>query len=140
VEDLIEELTRGNVTEVKVVLATVVLALAVYQLVLAAVAYGWLRLPFLEAGTASWTHRASGDAIVVLTILVAVACLSYYGFEEGGAHAVFGTVLLGVLALKVFVVRVGGRLSRLLPLLGVSVLALFGLTWWTSAGDFLGVG
>ena len=139
-EDLIEELTRGNVTEVKVVLATVVLALAVYQLVLAAVAYGWLRLPFLEAGTASWTHRASGDAIVVLTILVAVACLSYYGFEEGGAHAVFGTVLLGVLALKVFVVRVGGRLSRLLPLLGVSVLALFGLTWWTSAGDFLGVG
>lgn len=139
-EDLIEELTRGNVTEVKVVLATVVLTLAVYQLVLAAVAYGWLRLPFLEAGTASWTHRASGDAIVVLTILVAVACLSYYGFEEGGAHAVFGTVLLGVLALKVFVVRVGGRLSRLLPLLGVSVLALFGLTWLTSAGDFLGVG
>jgi len=140
VEDLIEQLTRGNVTEVKVVLATVVLALAVYQLLLAAVAYGWLRLPFLEAGTASWTHRASGDAIVVLTILVATACLSYYGFEEGGAHAVFGTVLLGVLALKVLVVRVGGRLSRLLPLLGVSVLALFGLTWLTSAGDFLGVG
>ena len=139
-EDLIEQLTRGNVTEVKVVLATVVLALAVYQLLLAAVAYGWLRLPFLEAGTASWTHRASGDAIVVLTILVATACLSYYGFEEGGAHAVFGTVLLGVLALKVLVVRVGGRLSRLLPLLGVSVLALFGLTWLTSAGDFLGVG
>ncbi|HEX5713993.1 MAG TPA: DUF6529 family protein [Solirubrobacterales bacterium] len=139
-EDLIEELTRGNVTEVKVVLATVVLALAIYQLLLAAVAYGWLRLPFLEAGTASWTHRASGDAIVVLTILVATACLSYYGFEEGGAHALFGTILLGVLALKVFVVRVGGRLSRLLPLLGVSVLALFGLTWWTSAGDFLGVG
>ena len=117
-----------------------VLALAVYQLVLAAVAYGWLRLPFLEAGTASWTHRASGDAIVVLTILVATACLSFYGFEEGGAHAVFGSVLLGVLALKVLVVRVGGRLSRLLPLLGVSVLALFGLTWLTSAGDFLGVG
>jgi uncharacterized protein DUF6529 len=140
VEDLIEELTRGNVTEVKVVLASVVLALAVYQLVLASVAYGWLRLPFLEAGTASWTHRASGDAIVVLTILVATACIGYYGFEEGGAHAVFGTILLGVLALKVLVVRVGGRLSRLLPLLGVSVLALFGLTWLTSAGDFLGVG
>lgn len=139
-EDLIEELTRGNVTEVKVVLATVVLGLALYQLLLAAVAYGWLRLPFLEAGTASWTHRASGDAIVVLAVLVATACISYYGFEEGGAHAVFGTVLLGALALKVLVVRVGGRLSRLLPLLGAAVLALFGLTWLTSAGDFLGVG
>lgn len=139
-EDLIEEVTRGNVTEVKVVLATVVLGLAVYQLVLAAVAYGWLRLPFLEAHSASWTHRASGDAIVVLTILVATACLGFYGFEEGGAHAVFGCALLGAIALKVLVVRAGGRLSRLLPVLGVAVLALFGLTWLTPAGDFLGVG
>ncbi len=139
-EQLIEDLTRGNVTEVKVVLASVILALAAYQLLLAAVAYGRLRLPFLAAATASWTHRASGDAIVVLTVLVATACISFYGFEEGGAHAVFGCVLLGAIALKVLVVRVGGRLSRLLPLLGVSVLALFGLTWLTSAGDFLGVG
>jgi len=140
VEQLIEDVTRGNVTEVKVVLASVILALAVYQLLLAAVAYGWLRLPFLEAATASWTHRASGDAIVVLTILVATACLSYYGFEEGGAHAVFGSILLGVLALKVLVVRIGGAPARLLPLLGASLLVLFGLTWLSSAGDFLGVG
>ena len=35
--DLIDELTRGNVTEVKVVLASVVLALAVNQVALAAV-------------------------------------------------------------------------------------------------------
>jgi hypothetical protein len=140
VEQLIEEVTRGNVTEVKVVLASVVLALAVYQLLLAAAAYGKVRLPFLEAGTASWTHHAGGDVIVVLTILVATACLSFYGFEEGGAHAVFGCVLLGALALKVLVVRAGGRHSRLLPILGVSVFTLFALTWLTSAGDFLGVG
>ena len=139
-EQLIDDLTRGNVTEVKVVLATVVLALAVYQLALAAVAYGWLRLPFLQSHSASWAHRASGDAIVVLTILVASACIAFYGFEDGGAHAVFGCVLLGALAAKVVVVRAGGRISGLLPLLGVSVLVLFGLTWLTSAGDFLGVG
>ncbi len=140
IEDLIESLTRGNVTEVKVVLASVVLALAAYQLVLAAIAYGWARPRFLEAGIASWTHRASGDGILVLTVLVATACISFYGFEEGGAHAVAGTVLLGLLALKVIAVRAGGRLSRLLPVLGVSVFAAFALTWATSAGDFLGVG
>jgi hypothetical protein len=140
VEHLIEEVTRGNVTEVKVVLASVILGLALYQLLLAAIAYGRLRPRFLESATASWTHRASGDAIVVLTILVATACLSFYGFEEGGAHAVFGCVLLGALALKVLVVRAGGRHSRLLPALGVSVFTLFALTWLTSAGDFLGVG
>jgi Family of unknown function (DUF6529) len=138
-EQLIDDLTRGNVTEVKVVLASVVLALAAYQLLLAAVAYGWLRLPFLAAAPASWTHRASGDAIVVLTVVVAVMCVGYYGFEDGGTHAVVAYVLLGLLATKVLVVRVGGRLGRLLPLLGVSLLVLFGITWLTSAGDFLGV-
>jgi hypothetical protein len=139
VEQLIEDVTRGNVTEVKVMLASVVLALAAYQVLLAAVAYGRIRLPFLTAASASWTHRASGDAIVVVAVIVATMCIGYSGFE-GGAHAVVATVLLGVLATKVFVVRAGGRLGRLLPVLGVSVLLLFGITWLTSAGDFLGVG
>jgi Family of unknown function (DUF6529) len=140
VEDLIEELTRGNVTEVKVVLASIVLGLAVYQVLLAAVAYGWLRLPFLQQGSASWTHRASGDTILVLTVVVAIMCIGYSGFEDGGAHSIVAAILLGVFATKVLVVRFGGRLSRALPLLGVSVLILFGITWLTSAGDFLGVG
>jgi hypothetical protein len=140
VEDLIEDLTRGNVTEVKVVLASVVLALALYQPMLAAVAYGRVRLRLLEADPASWAHRATGGAILVLTVLVAVACLSFYEFEDGGAHAVFGIALLAVLALKVLVVRAGGGLSRLLPYLGVLLLGLFTATWLTSAGDFLGVG
>lgn len=139
-ERLIEEATRGNVAEVKVVLASVILGLAIYQLFLAAVAYGRIRSPFLEAAAGSWTHRASGDAIVVLAVLVATGCIGYYGFEDGGAHAVFGCILLGALALKVLVVRVGGRVSRLLPWLGASVLTLFALTWLTSAGDFLGIG
>ena len=141
-EQLIEDVTRGNVTEVKVVLATVVMALAVYQVLLAAVGYGWLRLPFLSRAPALWTHRASGDTIALLTVAVAVMCLGYYGFElggDGGTHAVVAVVLLGVLAAKVLVVRAGGRLGRLLPLLGVSLLVLLGVTWLTSAGDFLGI-
>ena len=139
-EQLIEDLTRGNVTEVKVVLASVVLALAVYQVVLAAVFYGRLRPPFLAAASASWTHRASGDTILVLTVIVATMCIGYSGFEEGGTHAVAATALLGVFAFKVLVVRLGGSLGRLLPVLGVSVLLLFAITWLTSAGDFLGLG
>jgi Family of unknown function (DUF6529) len=141
-EQLIEDVTRGNVTEVKVVLATVVMALAVYQVLLAAVGYGWLRLPFLSSAPALWTHRASGDTIALLTIAVALMCVGYYGFDfgdDGGTHAVVAVVLLGVLATKVLVVRAGGRLGRLLPLLGVSLLVLLGVTWLTSAGEFLGI-
>ncbi len=140
-EQLIDDLTRGNVTEVKVVLASVVLALAVYQLLLAAVAYGWVRLPFLAAAPASWVHRASGDAIVLLTLAVAAMCVGYYGFDEdGGAHAFVGYFVLGAIVVKVVAVRVGGTVGRLLPLIGVSLFVLLGATWWTSAGNFLGVG
>jgi hypothetical protein len=142
-EQLIDDLTRGNVTEVKVVLASVVLALGVYQLLLAAAGYGWLRLPFLSSAPALWVHRGSGDTIVVLTVAVAAMCVAYYGFafgDDGGTHAIVAVVLLGAIAAKVLAVRAGGRVGRLLPLLGVSVFALLAITWLTSAGDFLGVG
>lgn len=139
-EDLIEELTRGNVTEVKVVLASVIVALAVYQLVLAAVSYGKVRPRFLESGPATWAHRALGDTILVLAVLVAIACISFYGWEEGGAHAVFGCLVLGALAAKVLAVRIGGSSFPLLPWLGALLFVLFTATWLTSAGDFLGVG
>ncbi|HWT90987.1 MAG TPA: DUF6529 family protein [Solirubrobacterales bacterium] len=139
-EDAIESLTRGNVAEVKVVLASVIVALAVYQLVLAAVSYGKLRPRFLESGPATWAHRASGDTILVLAVLVALACIGFYGFEEGGAHAVFGCLVLAVLAAKVLAVRLGGSSSRLLPWIGAALFVLFTATWLTSAGDFLGVG
>jgi len=139
VEDLIEELTRGNVTEVKVVLASVVLALAVYQLVLAAVSYGKVRPRFLESGPATWAHRALGDTILVLAVLVAIACIGFYGWEEGGAHAVFGCLVLGALAAKVLAVRLGGSSSPLLPWIGIVLFGALMATWFTSAGDFLGV-
>ena len=133
-----ESLTRGNVTEVKVVLASVILALGCYQLVLIAVGYGKLRLPFLEARPAASAHRAAGDAIVVMTALVALMCLSYFGLEDDETlHAAAGTALLGMLAFKIAVLRRWHRLGRFLPLLGMSVLALLALTWLTSAGAFL---
>jgi hypothetical protein len=139
VEGLIDDLTRGNVTEVKVVLATVVAALAVYQLVLAAVSYGKVRPRALESGPATWAHRAVGATLLVLAGRVAVACIAFYGFEEGGAHAVFGCLVLGALAAKVLAVRVGGSSSPLLPWIGIALFGLLMATWLTSAGDFLGV-
>jgi Family of unknown function (DUF6529) len=138
VGDLVETLTRGNVTEVKVILASVVLALAVYQLILIAVAYGRIRPPFLASRAASFAHRASGDAIAVLLVVVAVMCLSYFGLEDdAGVHVVAAATLLAVLALKILVIRRWHRLGRLLPLLGTCVFVLLLVTWATSAGDLL---
>ena len=136
-EDLVADVTRGNVTEVKVVLASVVAGLAVYQVVLIAVGYGKLRPPFLGAGEASFAHRALGDAIVAVTVVVAVMCLTYFELGDGTVHAVAGALLLAVAALKIVVLRWWRAMDRFLPLLGISVLVLFALTWASSAGDFL---
>jgi hypothetical protein len=112
-EQLVEDLTRGNVSQVKFVLTSVVAALAVYQLVLIAIGYGKVRTPILGSRAASWTHRASGDAIVVLIVLVGLACLAYYGVGE--EHIVAGFALAVVLAFKIAVIRWWQGLSRLLP-------------------------
>ena len=134
-EDLVEDIARGNVTEVKVVVASVVMALACYQLLLIAVGYGKVRPSFLAARPASLAHRAVG---VVMVVVVALMCLAYFGFgEDRTLHAVAATALLAVLALKIAVVRWWHGLGGLLPFLGVSVFGLLAVTWLTSAGDFL---
>jgi hypothetical protein len=138
-EDLIEDLTRGNVAEVKLVLAAVAASLGVYQLALMAVGYGKLRLPVLSARAASASHRAIGDTILVLAVLVATACIAFFGFEDDYTlHVVAGIGVLVVLALKVAVLRWFHGLGRLLPVLGLSVFALLALTFATSVSMYFG--
>ena len=138
-EDLLESLMRDNVREVKVMLASIALALAVYQLVLIAVGYGKVRLPFLAARPAAGAHRAIGDVIALLLIVVGVTCVSVYGFDDDETlHAIAGSILLAVLTLKVAVVRRGLGLGRALPLLGGTVFALLAVTRASSAGGYLG--
>ena len=136
-EDFFDSLFRGNVAEVKVVLATVLLGLALYQVALMAVGYGKVRLPILGPGAASSTHRAIGDTIVVIAVVVALACISFGEVHDRVGHAIAGSAVLGVLALKIVVIRWWHGLSRFLPLFGLTVLTLFAITWATSAGSFL---
>ncbi len=144
-EDFVEQLSRGNVEEVKVVLASVVATLAIYQVLLMAVGYGKLRLAFLGSMPASAAHRAVGDTIVLITLLIAYMCISYFGFDDGESdedtraffHATAGSMLVAVLAFKVVVVRWWHRMGHFLPVIGLTVFALFMITWLTSAGDYL---
>jgi hypothetical protein len=137
-EDLVESLTRGNVTEVKILLASIALALGAYQLALITIGYGKVRLKFLGAPAASQAHRAVGDAIALVLLIVGVMCVSVYGFDdESTFHVVAGSTLLAALALKIGVVRRGLGLSRFLPVLGISVFLLIAATWASSAGGVL---
>lgn len=148
-EDLIESLTNDHVTEVKIVLTSITAALAIYQVLLMAVGYGKIRVPFLSARAASVSHRSIGDTIVPITVFIGLACLSYFGIEDGidharegqegnvTAHVVSSFALAGVIALKIIVVRWWHSMGRFLPLLGISVLVLFLITWITTAGAYL---
>lgn len=137
-EDFLISLTRGNVSEVKIVLATVVAVLAAYQVGLMAVGYGKLRLPFLRPLPASKAHRAIGDSIVAVTLVVAIMCIGYFGFEDDDAvHILLACALLAVLAFKIMVVRRLHRFDRLLPTLGISVFLLFWATWLSAAAEHL---
>ena len=138
IEEFAEGITRGNVTEVKVVIASVAAALACYQLVLIAVGYGRVRPSFIEARPASRAHRAVGDTIAVLLVVTALLCVSYFELEDDAAlHIASACALLVVLALKIMVLRRWHSLGRFLPVLGISVFLLLALTWLSSAGDFL---
>jgi Family of unknown function (DUF6529) len=149
VEDFVDTITRGNVDQVKTVLASIVFGLAAYQVALMAVGYGKVTVPFLKPKAASFTHRAVGDAAVAITVMVAFMCLTYFGVGDGIEHARgeesaraalhvwAGSLLLASIALKIIIVRWWHGLERYLPALGITVFTLFGLTWLTSAGDYL---
>jgi hypothetical protein len=135
VENFVVDLTRGNPSSVKTVLASVVLALAVYQLLLAAI--GYRKLPVGKPGPAFFTHRASGDMLAVLIVVVALMCLAVFGFE--GDYALHIGAALGaltVLAVKIFVVR-SGKGGQLLPYLGTLLFLLLAVTWFTVVPEFL---
>ena len=137
-EELAASLTRGNVPEVKIVLASVVAVLALYQVALIAVAYGKIRLPFLRPLPAGKAHRAIGDSIVVVTGTVAFLCIAWFGFEDDAAlHIVLALILFAVLAFKIAIVRGLFDLGHLLPALGISVFILFWATWFSAAAGHL---
>ncbi len=58
-DSLIEDMTGGHVAEVKIVLTSIVAALAIYQAFLMAVGYGKVRMRLLGSRAASFTseHR-----------------------------------------------------------------------------------
>ena len=90
-------------------LASVAFALAAYQVVLAAVGFRWVRPKVPEAQPAFRAHRASGDAVLLLLVIVGAMCLAVagedHGSDDAAFHAVTGGLLFVVLALKVVVIR-----------------------------------
>ncbi len=118
-------------------LATVVLALAAVQLLLAAWMYG--KLPALDAAPrpVPRLHRMIGFAAFVVTVPVALHCLFAYGVQLTGTrvavHSLAGCFFYGAFAAKVLVVRSKRLPGWALPAAGGTLIVLIVVLWYTSA-------
>jgi hypothetical protein len=119
---------------VKAWLATIVVVLAIVQLVTALVMYGKL-----GANAPAWVspvHRWSGRLAFLVSIPVALHCLYALGFQSFDTrvllHSLLGCFFYGIFVVKMLLLRRDGAPGWSLPLIGGLVFtALVGL--WLSA-------
>jgi Family of unknown function (DUF6529) len=120
-------------------LGSVVLILAVTQMLTALWMYG--RLPAVSAAPRSLgrVHRATGFLAFVLSLPVAAYCLYGYGFAPEPlstrtlVHSLAGCALYGAFAAKVVFVHSRGLPRWALPVIGALLLTTVVVVWLTGA-------
>ena len=119
-------------------LATLALALAVVQIVLALWMYGKLG----QRGAPSWvgpTHRLVGTCALLVSLPVVYHCLWSLGFEtDAGStrrfvHSILGCLFYGAFTTKLLALRSRRLPSWALPVIGGTLVAGLVVIWMTSA-------
>lgn len=82
-------------------------------------------------------HRWSGRLAVLLTLPVAFHCIFILGFQTASTrvlvHSILGTLIYGVIAVKLFFVHDKDHPRRTLPVLGSAVFLTLAGLWATSS-------
>ena len=115
--------------------ASVVAALACFQLFSAAWIYG--KLPWRKPGWINPAHRWSGRLAFLFTLPVAYHCIFKLGFQDPSnrvlAHSLFGCAVYGGFAAKITIVRAPALSGPVLPIAGGLLFAILIGVWYTSA-------
>ena len=136
------DLGFSGMLPMKAWLTTVVVVLAVAQLVSALWMYG--RLPGVGSppGWLTPVHRWSGTAAFVVSLPVAVHCLWALGFQSYDTrvliHSIAGCLFYGAFATKMLGLRIERLPKWALPVLGSLVFTLLVVLWLTSALWYFG--
>ena len=127
----------SDTINLKVWFATVALALAVAQVLLALRIYGKLRWPRVAPAWLGDAHRLTGTLAFLVTLPVAFLCLWSLGFEDYNTrvlvHSLLGCFFYGAFVVKVLAVRVRGLPNWFLPVIGGVVFATLVGIWFTSS-------
>jgi hypothetical protein len=131
----------SNTINLKVWFASVVLALAGLQVLLAARLYGKIPVPRKAPAWLGDAHRLTGAVAFLASLPVAYHCLWALGFQSTDTrvvlHSLFGCFFYGVFTIKVLSVRSHDLPGWVLPVVGgVTFAALTGL-WVTSSLWFI---
>src|SRR5436190_442835 len=122
----------------KVWLATIAGALAIVQVTTGARIFGKIKhvVP-IPPPYVNRVHRWSGRLAVLLTLPVAFHCIFILGFQSTDArvliHSIAGTLIYGVIAVKLFFVHDRDHPRWTLPLAGSAVFGVLAVLWVTSA-------
>jgi len=129
--------TAQGTLSLKSWLATAVLGLAVFQLGSAFWIYRMipgLGPPPRRTGV---VHRASGVALVLVTLPIAYHCMFAYGVQKFDAritaHSLAGCFFYGAFGAKLTIVHSKRLPGWMLPLAGGTLVILVALLWYTSA-------
>jgi uncharacterized protein DUF6529 len=121
----------------KSLLATIMLGLAVAQVLLALWMYRKLPLAGRPPRPVPVAHRVTGFALVALTVPVAVHCLIAYGVQltspRVAVHSVAGCFFYGAFTAKVLLVHCRRLPGWALPAAGGMLAVIVGVLWYTSA-------
>jgi hypothetical protein len=82
-------------------------------------------------------HRWSGRVAVLLTLPVAFHCIFILGFQTGSArvliHSILGTIVYGVIAVKLWFVHDRDHPRKTVPIVGTALFTTLAALWVTSA-------
>ena len=121
----------------KSALATIALALAGLQVLLALWLYRKLPLAAAPPRLVRPAHRITGAALFALTVPVALHCLIAYGVQltspRVAIHSIAGCFFYGAFAAKVLAVHSRRLPGWLLPLAGGTLAVVIAVLWYTSA-------
>ena len=129
------DLVFSDTIHMKAWLASLAVALAVFQLFTAA----WIfhRLPWEKPAWVNPVHRWSGRLAFAATLPIAYHCIFKLGFQSGQTrvlwHSLLGSAFYGAFAAKITIVRLRRYPTAILPLAGGLLFAALIGVWYTSA-------
>jgi hypothetical protein len=139
--NFLNDITGGHLLLWKVVLTSIVFALAGLQVAMAAQFWGRPLLAGVSGGTAVRVHRTSGRLALTLGVLVALTCIvgpaGPLSPTRVALHSLFGILVFTVLAVKFLLIKVLRQGDSVLPLIGTLLFLTFGAIWATSVADYV---